>query len=63
MTPEEATAAVVDALDAFEIPYMLVGSLSCNYYAIPRSTQDADFVVQLNAGEICFAGKTSRSKV
>jgi hypothetical protein len=52
MTPEEATAAVIDALEALQIPYMLVGSLSCNYYAIPRSTQDADFVVQLEAGAI-----------
>ena len=52
MRPEEATAAVIDALDSLQIPYMLVGSLSCNYYAIPRSTQDADFVVQLDAGTI-----------
>ncbi len=52
MRPEEATAAVIDALDSLQIPYMLVGSLSCNYYAIPRSTQDADFVVQLDAGAI-----------
>jgi hypothetical protein len=52
MTPEEATAAVIDALDALRIPYMLVGSLSCNYYAIPRATQDADFVVQLESEAI-----------
>jgi hypothetical protein len=52
MTPQEATGAVVDAMDALRIPYMLVGSLSCNYYMIPRSTQDADFVVQLPPGAI-----------
>jgi hypothetical protein len=52
MTPQEATAAVIDAIDALQIPYMLVGSLSCNYYMIPRSTQDADFVVQLAPGAI-----------
>ena len=52
MRPEEATAAVIDGLESLHIPYMLVGSLSCNYYAIPRSTQDADFVVQLDAGAI-----------
>jgi hypothetical protein len=52
MTPQEITVAVVDALDALRIPYMLVGSLSCNCYAIPRSTQDADFVVQLKSGQI-----------
>jgi hypothetical protein len=47
MTGEEATAAVIDALGSLDIPYMLVGSLSSNYYGVPRSTQDADFVVQL----------------
>jgi hypothetical protein len=52
MTPQEATAAVIDAMAALQVPYMLVGSLSCNYYAIPRSTQDADFVVKLAAGAI-----------
>jgi hypothetical protein len=52
MTPREATVAVIDALGVLQIPYMLVGSLSCSYYAIPRSTQDADFVVQLEAGKI-----------
>ena len=48
MTAQEATAAVIDALDALQVPYMLVGSLSCSYYAIPRSTQDADFVVRID---------------
>jgi len=52
MTLQEATAAVIDAMDALEVRYMLVGSLSCSYYAIPRSTQDADFVVQLDPGAI-----------
>jgi hypothetical protein len=52
MTAQEATTAVIDALDALQIPYMLVGSLSCSYYAIPRSTQDADFVVQATPATI-----------
>src|SRR6267143_605356 len=44
---------VADALSACGIPYMLVGSFSSNYYGIPRSTKDADFVVELRgaAGE------------
>jgi hypothetical protein len=44
---------VADALSACAIPYMLAGSFSSNYYGIPRSTKDADFVVQLRsaAGE------------
>lgn len=39
--------AVFAALDAAAIPYMLVGSLASNFHGIPRSTRDADFVVEL----------------
>jgi hypothetical protein len=46
---EDAVVAVIDTLERLGVPYMVVGSLSCNVYAIPRSTQDADFVVQLDA--------------
>ena len=47
MTPEEATLALFDVLLGLEIPYMVVGSLSSNVYGIPRSTKDADVVVEL----------------
>jgi len=47
MNAEAATLAVIDALDGLRIPYMLVGSFASNYYGVPRSTQDADFVVEL----------------
>ncbi len=43
----EATVPVIEALEACEIPYMLVGSYSSNAYGIARSTQDADFVIEL----------------
>lgn len=36
-----------DALAGCGIAYLLAGSFSANYYGIPRSTKDADFVVQL----------------
>ena len=49
MTPGEAVVSVLAALDAAAIPYMLVGSLASNFHGIPRSTRDADFVVQLPA--------------
>lgn len=32
------------------IPYLLAGSFASNVYGIPRSTKDADFVVQLHGG-------------
>ena len=47
MTPDEAVVAVLAALDAAAIPYMLVGSLASNFHGIPRSTRDADLVVHL----------------
>lgn len=52
MTSEEAAMAVVDALEALQIPYMMVGSFSSNYYGIGRSTKDADFVVQLEPASL-----------
>lgn len=41
---------VADALAACNVPYMLAGSFSSNYYGIPRSTKDADFVIELRGG-------------
>jgi hypothetical protein len=49
MSGEEAALAVIATLEDQAIPYMLVGSFSSNYYGIPRSTEDADFVVQLGS--------------
>ena len=45
MEGEEAVIAVIEALDALGIEYMVVGSLSSNFYGVPRSTEDADFLV------------------
>ena len=44
---ESITVRVADALEAGRIPYLLSGSFASNYYGIPRSTKDADFVVQM----------------
>src|SRR5947209_26328 len=52
MTSDEAALAVLSALETLEIPYMLVGSFSSNYYGVARSTKDADFVVALGAHSI-----------
>ena len=41
--------AIVNALNAAGLPYMLVGSLSSNAYGIPRSTKDADLVIGLGS--------------
>ena len=47
-TIDDVTLQVIDALNACGLGYMLVGSFSSNAYGIPRSTKDADFVLQLN---------------
>ena len=47
MSNDELTLQVVDALTEANVPYMLVGSLSSNYYGVIRATKDADFVVDL----------------
>ena len=43
---------VIDAFERLEIPYMLVGSYSSNYYGRPRSTHDADFVIEVSDDQI-----------
>lgn len=45
MTGDEAVVEVIDALENLGVEYMLVGSLTSNFYGIPRATQDADFVI------------------
>lgn len=41
------TLQVAVALSVSGTPYLLSGSFASNYYGIPRSTKDADFIVQL----------------
>jgi hypothetical protein len=47
MTPDEAVVEVITALGVAGLPYMLVGSLASNFHGIPRSTRDADVVIEL----------------
>lgn len=52
MSSQDAVAAVIRALEAAEIPYMMVGAFSSNAYGIPRSTNDADVLVRLADGDL-----------
>jgi hypothetical protein len=52
MNAIETALQVVDVLNREAIDYMLVGSFSSNHWGIPRSTKDADFVLQLAPSEI-----------
>jgi hypothetical protein len=52
VTADEAVVAVIGALEAAGVPYMIVGSLASNFHGIPRSTRDADFVVEFESGSL-----------
>jgi predicted nucleotidyltransferase len=49
MTVSDIMLKVAAALERAQVPFMLVGAFSSNYHGIPRSTQDVDFVIELNA--------------
>jgi len=48
----EALLQVLQALQQLKLPHMVVGSFSCNAYAMPRATKDADIVVQLTSADL-----------
>ena len=52
MNAEEAVVAILEALDAAAVQYMIVGSLASNFHGIPRSTRDADVVVELGVSDL-----------
>jgi hypothetical protein len=52
VTSNEAVVAMIDALQAAHVPYMLVGAYSCNVYGVARATKDADIAVQLKPDSI-----------
>jgi predicted nucleotidyltransferase len=49
MTTSDVMLKVAAALNHAKIPAMIVGSFSSNYHGIPRSTEDVDFVLQLDS--------------
>jgi hypothetical protein len=49
MTERELLVDCLRRLNRAEITYMLTGSMVSNYWGIPRTTHDLDFVVQLPA--------------
>ena len=52
MNEDEATLAVIATLVELGIGYVVVGSLSSNAYGVPRSTQDADILIELGSNTI-----------
>jgi len=61
MTEKELLIDSLSRLNRVGIPYMLTGSMASNYWGIPRTTHDLDFVVQIPESSIAplvaaFAG-------
>jgi hypothetical protein len=48
VTQEEVVGRVIDALENMGVIYMVAGSFASNFHGIPRMTQDADLVVELD---------------
>ncbi len=46
MTGNEAVMAILEHLEAEGIDYMVTGSYASNVHGIPRSTKDADFILE-----------------
>jgi hypothetical protein len=47
MTEQELLTDCLERLNSAHIAYMLTGSMASNYWGIPRSTHDLDFVIEL----------------
>jgi len=47
VTERELLIDCLKRLNRTQIPYMLTGSMVSNYWGIPRTTHDLDFVIQL----------------
>jgi hypothetical protein len=49
VTQERVIYRVIEALEHLGVPYMIAGSFASNLHGVPRMTQDADLVVDLEA--------------
>lgn len=52
MNEQELLVDALRRLNRVGLPYMLTGSMASNYWGIPRTTHDLDFVIQLPAASI-----------
>ena len=52
MTPAEVLFEVIEILDRLGIPYYLGGSYASGVHGVPRSTHDADLVVDMDGSKV-----------
>lgn len=48
MTPEDSLQVILDRLEERGISYMITGSFASNVHGIPRATQDADVILEVD---------------
>ena len=51
-TERDALFQVLDALEALQIPYMVVGSFASTFWGRPRMTHDVDLVVEITGEKV-----------
>lgn len=51
-TERELLVDCLERLNRVGVPYMLTGSMAANYWGIPRTTHDLDFVVALESDSV-----------
>ena len=51
-TERELLVDCLERLNRLNVPYMLVGSMASNYWGVPRSTHDLDFVLVLDRADV-----------
>jgi hypothetical protein len=49
MTLETLASKVIEAAEAAEVDFMVVGAVAAGAYGVPRSTRDVDLLVSVNA--------------
>jgi len=47
MNPEEVLQLVLSLLDKYNVPYMITGSFASNMHGFPRTTYDADVIIEI----------------
>ena len=52
MKGNDAVLAVVASLEQLGIDYMVTGSYASNVHGVPRSTRDADFIIEAPPEEV-----------
>ena len=52
MSPEEALQLILDKLEGCGIDYMLTGSFASNMHGVPRTTYDADIVIEIEPSSL-----------